>query len=615
MTSVFHSVNGIEISKEVNDDISFILTNKKGGYSYFGDKAVSKYHGMFYFNGLDMFRVIEDICLTDESSITEIENRFYCIKRKRGKERESSLTEGFFMPHGFDSLVYELSEKREIEVFLDIRHSYDSRNWGRFYEVESENECIVIRFTKKTDGREDYSDNTDEFTLYLAIKHDSGDFNNTGKWVEHYYALDKKRNSFPFTRYVYSALRLSPGKAVFSVSKSRKKAVSECNYVFKNSGILKSRQERYFNSIIGKIDFSPKNKVNNKVDNYNNEKLAYISAVNSLDSLLLDSGKSCFIQAGLPWFFQEWARDEMISLKALILIGKNKIASEIIERHFSKIKNGSTVTSEKNAKVNSSDAIGWMFMRLCNCDMRLKMPKQNIIKRLKAIADGLIESQTENKFAISNPQETWMDTLSRLGPRIEIQALRLFIYEMMFKLTKEDRYLRLLESLKGAVLENLWNGEFLFDGMNDSSVRPNVFIAYYAYPDLLSKEQWIKCFEKALSCLWLEWGGLSTIDKSDVQFSKEHTGQNPQSYHNGDSWFWLNNLAAIAMHRLDSEKFKRYISRILNSGSEEILFRGAVSHHSELSPAIALQSEGCPMQAWSSAMYIELIAEIFYWEK
>jgi glycogen debranching enzyme len=111
--------------------------------------------------------------------------------------------------------------------------------------------------------------------------------------------------------------------------------------------------------------------------------------------------------------------------------------------------------------------------------------------------------------------------------------------------------------------------------------------------------------------LWLEWGGLATIDTQHQRFVSEHTGENPQSYHSGDSWFWINNLASLVLARLDKQRYRAYINHILKASTQEILYSGATGHHAELSSAKELRSQGCLSQAWSNAMYVELVAELY----
>ena len=92
------------------------------------------------------------------------------------------------------------------------------------------------------------------------------------------------------------------------------------------------------------------------------------------------------------------------------------------------------------------------------------------------------------------------------------------------------------------------------NGQTDYTQRPNVFLAYYIYPNLLKKTAWNKVFDNALRKLWLPWGGVATIDKDSHLFQGEYTGQDNKSYHRGDSWFFLNNMTAICMRKLDCER-------------------------------------------------------------
>ncbi len=254
---------------------------------------------------------------------------------------------------------------------------------------------------------------------------------------------------------------------------------------------------------------------------------------------------------------------------------------------------------------------------------------------------GICDARIDNTdISSSGKKETIID--DREGFRIEIQALRLKMYSLMKELCNltNDRekyleYKKLEEDTRQKVKKVFWEPPVLIDGVDigddndgkeDRTIRPNIFIAYYVYPELLIEEEWDDCFEHALKRLWLDWGGISTIDKKDKLFCNEYTGENNRSYHRGDSWFWLNCLAAICMHRLDKKlgktigftndkhigKYKIAVDKIIDACCEEILFKGFIGHHAELSSAKELRAEGCLCQAWSAAMFIELINEVYF---
>jgi glycogen debranching enzyme len=160
------------------------------------------------------------------------------------------------------------------------------------------------------------------------------------------------------------------------------------------------------------------------------------------------------------------------------------------------------------------------------------------------------------------------------------------------------------------VKKNFFKKGNLLDRAGDDTIRPNVFIAYYVYPELLNKYEWMLVFDKALRCLWLEWGGLSSIDKKHPWFQPNATGHTNHSYHRGDSWYWVNNLAAICMHSLNHKRYQHQIENIYHSSEHEMLNSGFIGHCAEISSASDRKSEGCMAQAWSAALFIELAEKL-----
>ena len=64
------------------------------------------------------------------------------------------------------------------------------------------------------------------------------------------------------------------------------------------------------------------------------------------------------------------------------------------------------------------------------------------------------------------------------------------------------------------------------------------------------------------------------------------------------------------MLRLNSKKYDYQINKILEASTLDILWKGIIGAHSELSSAEKLKAEGCLNQAWSNAMFIEMIDEV-----
>ena len=319
------------------------------------------------------------------------------------------------------------------------------------------------------------------------------------------------------------------------------------------------------------------------------------------------------IYAGLPWFFQFWARDEAISLKAVSLIGKNLTAKKTILRLMNTIQSDGNIPNRiPPTDLGCADAVGWTFKRASQLMTNfLPLEKKLIKRKLYQSINSLLKNHTEDNLAMNGPQETWMDTVYqddyRNGARIEIQAMRLQMYQLMYKLSNQKIYRDLELRLKKRVRDLFWNDKYLADGLGDWTIRPNLFIAYYVYPQLLSKEEWKTCFKFVLKHLWLDWGGLSTIEKHHPLFHENYSGEVPESYHRGDSWFWINNLAAICLYKVDKKYFKNYIGKIIKASLKEMLELGTIGCSAELSSSNELKSQGCLSQAWSSAMFIELL--------
>jgi len=605
MVRIAHQFKEEMVSKEVSNNIRILLSNKTGGY--FSDSFTrSRYDGFFVYDQ-SMLKILDSIFFPDAQYPRMITNKFFILER-----HFENFADSFFIPHKHNALVYEINADKEFFLDFDVRESYDLRDWGRNYEMYEEDGKYLLKYVKRTTLKEDGKDGDIELVVYAAIKVD-GNAEKVMQWVKKSYEADKLRNSSPWERFVFRALKISGTKFIIAVDKDREKAKASAEYIYSHLGELKKVQEEYYDSYLGW--HLPDSLVS----------MAFRCALSSLDGLTLNDG----ILAGFPWFFQCWVRDEAVSLKALLFQKKYKLVKNILVKELGTKRTNGRLANVDISSIASADSTGWFFLRFgqfldsLNKEKHLryyfeKYELEDIIAQLEKILDSIIRTYSRESLVWNKAQETWMDTVSgnngREGMRIEIQAMQLRIYDMMLRLTEKKFYNALEKSLHKAVKKRFWNGKFLVDGIGDETIRPNLFIAAYFYPKLLEKNEWTKCFEYAMERLWLEWGGLTTIDKNNPLFQPNHTGQNPASYHHGDSWFWINNMAALVMSKINKEKFSLNIRKILDASTEEILFSGAIGHHSELSSASDLKSEGAWAQAWSNAMYVELVEEMFFKE-
>ncbi len=549
--------------KETDKELSFLLGNDLGDYLWLSDSPQSRYQGWFFSSedraGEKIYKLIEDIRPVGRKEADEICNSFSEVQRSG-----DDFCETFSISEDKHLIKYMLSKERSVELILDMRDSY-----GDFYpqyKIEIIGQVVLIK--SSFNGEE----------IFLAIKGFEEDPKILNERFVRYYQADKERNSPPFEKAVFKALEMKGKSFTFSASKSREEALELLKHYYK---------KREIDERVEPIDF--------------------IAAEEGIRNLIVEDEKR--IYAGFPWFFQFWKRDEAISLGGVAIVDKLK-AENIFWALLESDKSG-----EPGRVV---DGMGWIFKRsflFLNDFDKEKEDKLNSFLK-KALTK---EEDQDQLLKINRSKETWMDSIPREGARIEIQALQLNMLKLgsLIDSEKSKQYLKEKEALEDMVRKNFWDGNILADGYFpdknyvDKTVRPNIFLAYYIYPELLTEKEWRICFKNALKELWLEWGGLSTISKNDARFNQKHTGENPQSYHQGDSWFFVNNLAAIAMHRLDPDFFSGEVNQIMTASRNNLLWKGAAGHLSEISSAQELRSEGAISQAWSFATYLEALYEIF----
>lgn len=614
MTKIIHSFKKEKIKKEGDSDC-FILTNGIGSYASFSNKPISKYQGIIFNKDFEVFKTVDDIKLLGAPPVDTVINSLDQITRIRGH-----IKEHFLMPKDRNSLIYWLEENHTVRLSFDCRKLFDMREWGKSYAIYEEEGKIIIEYNKQNDSRDHSAHSSEQYKTFIVIAADTDNYNKIGKWREERYKFDEDRGFIDKgKRHIYDALSLNCKTLVFGFSTNKDEAIGEVNYVLEHFSGVKKRE----------LNVISDRRIHKEIN------MAYICSQNSLNQLVQNISNVIGVYGGIWWFCQYWTRDTSVSLKALMLDKKYDIVKDILFDYLNRLeKDGRILNRIPRSNLASVDGVGWVFKRLGDLieilekerklkkyisDEDIKLAK----KKLKKAVNDLVKFHTKDDLAINAKDETWMDTSAetydfREGARIEIQALRLNMYKLLKKLgkmTKDDRTFGEAKKLEEAMFKKVkkvfWNGKYLNDGKGDKTIRPNIFLAYYIYPELLDDKEWTDCFDNVLPALWCDWGGLSSIDKKDKLFTPKHTGENNRSYHRGDSWYWINNIAALCMNKLDKEKYSVYITDILDASTIEILWKGCVGCHAEISSAKDQESWGCLDQAWSNATFIELIDEIF----
>jgi hypothetical protein len=571
-----HQLANSEYTKVLEKQPAMMLTNQFG--SYFSAGLDSRYGGLFLNIQNRVIKILDAI-------VPIIRKEPSCINRFSNFEYDSIR---YFMPNRINGLVCE--SEGEHEFHFDVKHPYDDSEWGRDYEVSYKDRLALLKFKKEN--------------ILIAVY--GGEFTDCQKWVEKEYSYDCARGSYPCKRYVFCPFVAKGNGFVISAGQDESQLIASVKTIWNRLGELKEERNLY--------------------ESANTEaEFAYVCAKNSINSLVHRPSitTSPRIYAGLPWFFQVWSRDEGISLGGLLKqnskIMMYTIKDILLEEMATIQRDGRLPNRFPKTVTGCADGIGWHFVRwegLLDTATRKGMlydlfkPEElkTIIHKLELSLQAMKTNYEKDYLIYSRPQESWMDSIPRDGALVEIQAMHLKMHQLMYKLTYDNEYNRVQHRLKAEVRRALFKEGYLWDRISDPLIRPNLFLAAYIYPELLSKEEWEGCFDIVLPKLWLEYGGLSTVSIESRQFHEEYTGQNPDSYHNGDSWFWVSNIAAVVLARVNRAKYSKYISKIKQAGIDDILWNGIAGHSSELSSAKELKSEGSPCQAWSASTLIELLS-------
>ena len=608
---IIHSLNNNRIDEHIDKPVSFLMTNKRGNYLSFGETNFSHMQGLYFFDQKKwrLFKTVEDIKL--DTHMTAIKNNFFNAQRLYS----GGVEEAFNLFN--DSMVYSVKNYTgRLVLELDFREMFDFHDAGRVYSVTKEGDLIIVKYEKYSD----HSLSSLDKTKFLVIK-GANNHKHIGEWIKKHYPYDSNRGSRS-DFHVYKALSIDVKNhldLVFSFSDNKKKAIEHAEKVYENKEYLLSSYKKYVSHTFTTRDI------------YLN------AAMKALDDLLISTDKhdrTVGIFAGLPWFYQFWARDELISLKIPMLQRKYYLVKNILFKYLNNISDDGLVPNilpANKGDMKSIDAIGWLFLRLRDYinilsskkilnDYLLGSDTMKIKRELEKAIQHLMHDRLQNGLIVNNEQETWMDTkpAQRKGACIEIQALFLSMIDFhnhLAGITKSKPLFRALEKeTREHVKKHFFKQGILYDCVHNNkpvdTVRPNIFLAYYIYPDLLSKKEWKQAFDYALKDLWLGWGGLSSLGHSHPRFKSEYTGENDESYHNGDSWYYVNNYAALAMHRLDKKYYANVIKRIFEASKEETMFSGFIGCCAEVSSAKHMQSQGCLSQAWSAASFIELWYEM-----
>lgn len=592
-----HRIGAYAVQKEIEKNPQMLLTNTKGGFFYWQDDPASRYHGFFVREGGVMLKTIAGLKLGVRLPAKRVTNRFSSFE----VERQGGIRELFFLDPDSNSLVWQANEAITLSVLLDGKEMFDNSEMGRFYEVTAEEGCVVVEFIKREDGSLGRR-------FFLAIAGIGGS-RAKKEWVREQYEFDKDRNDPPLERYVFHAADLQGKKFVFSVAPQKDMAIETAKRIYDNAEKIKrsldAEVERFAHTY-------------GEITKDEEIRAAYLAAKHSLHHMeVKDEWKNSEgIYAGIPWFAQFWLRD--------FTIASGQLAQNVARASYARyldhwITQGTIHGYDAPGTLAYADTEGLFFACAARLMRAGALEGEDLRKTSELLVSFLgkeLPARIQDGLVHNGSKETWMDTeyrgSGRQGARIEIQALTLAMFRFARQLTGDKTYLLKEAELLRAVRAAFWDGTALADGAGDATQRPNIFLAYQFYPDLLLRHEWEKAFVSALDALWLPWGGIASIAKKHPFFCGADRGcEDPnQSYHHGDAWFFVNNYAAASLYEVNAEKFQPYVDALLAASTNDILWEGALGHHSEVSSADHYVSRGCRAQSWSAASYCDAIDRI-----
>ena len=561
----------------VEGDRGFLLRNQQGDFLSLYTTCQTRYQGWFLEKEAAFFKVLDRIEVLDGngtprevSAITNLGSRIIW-------EYAGGVKASWKLVPGARGLSYSLTEQANVKIYLDPRPMYSSPSLGRGISMTETEGGLMLR----------YQEQNLPYPFFLHLRSKTP-LSPEYSWKEEQYPRDGKRNSPPTSLYVIE-LQASPTIGLgLGGGWSEKEALE--------ASLIASQQRP------AAIPTGPAMAHDTLVNQMTAAKVLTYQSLRSLQS-------SKGLYAGLPWFHQVWTRDELIAALGLPADQQH----EIIDRYLGMELQDGELPTYKGSHSTCADGVGWLCLLVQEHGPH-NLPESTLLRLrhfLERARTGLMESrQASHGLIASGHNATWMDTIGRSGFRLDVQCMFASVLELLYYLTEDETYQREHLQALGRIRQFFFQGGYLHDGLGDPAKRPNVFLAYLLQPSLLNQASWRSCFDAVLAVTRTEWGGLTSLDKTDPAFRPETTGENNQSYHNGDSWFFINNLAGIALHRLDPNGYGKDIVGILQSSTNEILWENFIGHPGEISSAARLESFGCGAQAFSGGAYLALLQEM-----
>jgi hypothetical protein len=534
-----------EINLEGESNSDIVFLKNGDLWFFLSQKKKSRYFGGFIFCYPQALRFLDDIDFKDEIYEINILSPSEVIIYLKNNPVYLNLTR--------DSLEITFSSYQELKLTFDIKAIFDNDPFKRKIKIEKIS-SVSFLIEEFFEG---------QGFIKLLIEADSP-LNFQEVWKEKFFDFDYQRHSPPFNWYVfdgiYGKVREMKIKIVFpAVNKTTRINADEITRIDADS-IRENQRSVYpykspLNTLL--IDF----------------------LLSRLNSLILDN----YLSAGFSWFYEKWYRDELLSIFLIQPLWKN-FFEQRIKFYLYNLEN----VWDKN-KPDGSLAVDTFLLFLLN------LPQDLFLVHFNLLENYLQKWQEEFNLDNLPPYSTWMDTLERKNA-LEIDVFYLKALRRFAKVNK--KYVPLANNLKERIIKKI----------KENPVDINLIFAFLFLEDIFTLNEWKSFFEKLLKENYLSWGGLATLPLNNPKFLDEDDGEKAKAYHQGDSWYFLNNLLAYSLSKIDFQKFKNFIQKIIESSFLDLFFDGALGWSSEISSAKERKSEGSLVQTWSIASLVFLLS-------
>jgi hypothetical protein len=524
---------------------SDVIFLKNGNLWFFlSQKKKSRYFGGFIFCHNQALRFLDDIDFQDEIYEINILSPSEVIIYFKNNQAYLNLTR--------DSLEIIFSSYQEIRLTFDIKAIFDNNPFKRKIKIEKIS-SVSFLIEEFFEG---------QGFIKLLIETDSP-LNFKEAWKEKFFDFDYQRNSPPFNWYIFDGIfgkvREMKIKIVFpEVNKTTRISADNNTHIDADNKI----------SVNQRSDYSRKSAFT----------LLINFLLSRLNSLILDN----YLPAGFSWFYENWHRDELLNMFLIQPLWKN-FFEQRIKFYLYNLEN----IWNKN-KPDGSLAVDTFLLFLLN------LPQDLFLVHFNLLENYLQKWQEEFNLDNLPPYSTWMDTLERKNA-LEIDVFYLKALRRFNKFNKN--YVPLANRLKEKIVKKI----------KENPVDINLIFAFLFLEDIFTLNEWESFFEKLLKENYLLWGGLATLPLNNPKFLDEDDGEKAKAYHQGDSWYFLNNLLAYSLAKIDFQKFKNFIQKIIESSLTDLFFDGALGWSSEISSAKERKSEGSLVQTWSMASLVFLL--------